>query len=277
MQDRYVPDLGDFSKFIVINALATGGDGVVGASLRVGLVWYRVDLGEVNNDGSHTAYLEAHGSERQRYRACWPSGYDRLRRLWRDVQRGRVKREVSVYRRRRVMGGCEPVVYVEDRLDVSGLPGVAERRTLREAWLAKAVDRVSGCGLVVLDPDNGLSVKSVSPWSVRGVKYATPEECAALAGGEGAVGAVGGERSLVVYQHATRRGTLAEQADRGLKRLADATGQPRHSGFALVFRHGPCRLYLVVPASGHADTLRERAERMTQPSDSRSAFFSLIR
>lgn len=265
MQDRYLPDLGDFSKFIVIDALAGGG--VEGVPLRVGLVWYRVELGEANNDGSHTGYLEAAGQERERYRACWPAGYDRLGRLWREVKAGRVRRAVSLYRRRRVLGVCEPVVYVEERLDLSGVGTVGERRAVREAWVASAAERVAGCGLVVLDPDNGLSVKSVSPWSVRGVKYATPAECGAFAG-EG--------RSLVVYQHATRRGTLAEQADAGLARLAAATDRPRRSCFALVFRHGPCRLYLVVPASGHASALRDRAERMTSAGDPRAAFFGLM-
>ncbi|MEM6552461.1 MAG: hypothetical protein AAF750_10105 [Planctomycetota bacterium] len=270
MQDRYVPDLGDFSKFIVIDALAGGcvaGGVPLRVGLRVGLVWYRVELGEANNDGNHTAYLEAEGAERERYRACWPAGYDRLRRLWGDVRRGRVKRGVAVYRRRRVLGEREPVVYVEDRLDLSMQRGAAERRAAREAWLAQAVKQVEGCGLVVLDPDNGLSVKSVSPWSVRGVKYATPAECGVFAGDA---------RSLVVYQHATRRGTLAEQADRGLTRLAEATGRQRGSCFALAFRHGPCRLYLVVPADGHAEALRERAERMTGGDDPRGVFFGLM-
>ncbi|MEM1212622.1 MAG: hypothetical protein AAGI68_10035 [Planctomycetota bacterium] len=271
MQDRYLPDLGDYSKFIVIDALARGNaeDGVaVGPRLRVGLVWYRVDLGEANQDGSHTGYLEAVGTERERYRACWPDGYDRLRRLWGDLQRGRVRREVSVYRRRRMLGACEPVVYVEQRLDLSGPGTTAQRRAAREAWAGSSAERVAGCGLVVLDPDNGLSVKSVSPWSVRGVKYATPEECGAFTGG--------GCRSLMVYQHATRRGTLAEQADVALCRLAEAVGRPRRSCFALVFRHGPCRLYLVVPAAEHADVLRDRAQRMTAEGDPRNAFFDLM-
>ena len=41
----------------------------------------------------------------------------------------------------------------------------------REQWHKKAIDALTDCSLVFLDPDNGLLVKSVKEGSQKSVKY----------------------------------------------------------------------------------------------------------
>jgi hypothetical protein len=260
MQDRYVPDLGDYSKFGVIRALARPG---AADGLRVGLVWYRVDLGEQNADGRHVGYLDLDGAARERYRAPDPDVYDRMRAIRRAGLRS-----VTAYRLREVAGPAGRVRHAEDLLDLDGLPTPAARAAARAAWLDRALAVVDDAELVVLDPDNGLEVASVSPTSRRGVKFATLAECAAFS--------ARGRRSLVVYQHAHRGGPVARQADAALERLAARLEVQRARCFALRFHRGTSRLYLVVPGSGNAAVLRRRAEAMVTGPWGRLGHFSLV-
>jgi len=254
MQNRYVPDLGDFSKFGLLRVLS-GVDAQ--PRLRVGLVWYLTEQDEANNDGRHTAYLELSGKRRDQFRDCDAQLYDTMA----AIHAGGVK-DVRAYRKHGVLPGG---VYFEQPLVLDGrLPQV-----VRDGWLIRAYATVRDCDLVMLDPDNGLEVRSVAPLSRRGSKYATLDECRRLFDPS--------RRSLVVYQHATRRGTVVQQADRALSRLAEALGVSRNHCFALRFRRGTSRLYLIASAARHAQVLPNRAEQMIAGPWGRFEHFELIR
>jgi len=254
MQHRYVPDLGDFSKFAVIDALSGGG------ADRTALIWYLVDPHEVGdahlNDGKHTAYLT---HNRRELADCHPELYRRFRAVYEVGQK-----HVGVYER---LGVSPNTVYFAEPLSYDGVD-LPQRAAYRQGWLGRALAACAGAGLVVLDPDNGLAPPGRSISGKQGIKYATLGECRALY--------AGGERTLVVYQHGHRNGTIAQQADIALCRLTDGVEASRANAFALRFHRGTTRCYLVVPGRQQHQVMRGRAEQLIASAWGKRGHFSLI-
>jgi hypothetical protein len=254
MQHRYVPDLGDFSKFAVIDALSNRG------ALRTALVWYLVDPREVgdhhNNDGRHTSYLE---HDRAKVADCHPELYRRFQAIHASGEK-----HVGVYEKH---GVALNVCYFDEPISFASVPA-RQRPTYRAGWLCRALHTAQDADLVVLDPDNGLMADRVSPSTKQAVKYATLDECAAFY--------AHGRRTLVVYQHAHRQGSATQQADRALSRLSNRLGVDRAGCFALRFHRGTTRFYLVAPANGRAETMRANAQRMLDSDWGQRGHFSLM-
>ncbi|MEM6259778.1 MAG: hypothetical protein AAGI37_15995 [Planctomycetota bacterium] len=254
MQHRYVPDLGDFSKFAVIDALSGKGED------RTALIWYLVNPYEVSeahkNDGKHTAYLV---DDRQRIAECHPGLYQRFQAIYRTGEK-----HVGVYARHRVLPNIN---YFPEPLSYDGQV-LSQREACRARWLELALQAASEADLVVLDPDNGLMANRLSVRSQSAVKYATLDECKAFY--------ASGQRTLVVYQHAHRQGPVADQAELALHRLADHLGLRPEAVFALRFHRGTARCYLVVPATGKASIIRSRASVMLEGRWGVCGHFSLI-
>lgn len=254
MQHRYVPDLGDFSKFVVIDALSGN------AADRTALIWYLVNPDELreshNNDGKHTTYLD---QDRQGIGQCHPALYERFQ----TIHRAGVK-HVGAYARHEVLSAID---YFAEPLSYEGLK-VTERERWRVGWLERAEQACSASNLVVLDPDNGLMSDRVSLRSQAAIKYAALHECEAFY--------ASGRRSLIVYQHGHRTGTIAEQAGFALDRLTSRLDVPRDACFALRFHRGTSRCYLVVPARGELDTLRSRAQALVAGPWGQRGHFSLL-
>lgn len=254
MQHRYVPDLGDFSKFAVIDALSGEGD------LKTALVWYLVDPHEVgdhyNNDGKHTAYLD---NDRQGFAVCHPKLYARFQAIHQTREK-----HVGVYARHKVLPNLayfsEPLSYERQAL--------AEREPWRAGWLERAIEAAQVSDLVVLDPDNGLMADRLSIRSQSAVKYATLDECKAFY--------ADGLRSLVVYQHAHRQGSAQQQASKSLHRLSQHLEVDRGDVFALRFHRGTTRFYLVVPSRQSNGLLRSRASELIASEWGRRGHFSMI-
>lgn len=255
MQHRYVPDLGDFSKFVVIDALSGRGE------LSTALVWYLVDpehVGDTHkNDGKHTAYLDV---DRRGFARCHPDLYARFQAIHRTGQK-----HVEVYERHAVLPNIR---YFSESLSDGSQPD-AGRASWRAGWLRRALACVGGADMVMLDPDNGLAGDLASVSSRSAEKYATLDECAGFYGKA--------ERSLIVYQHGHRRGTIPQQADEALRRLTSRLGVRREDAFALRFHRGTSRCYLVVPAAGQGDALMQRARGIIDSPWGELGHFSLIR
>jgi len=254
MQHRYVPDLGDFSKFAVIDALSGRGED------RTALIWYLVSPHEVgdqhNNDGKHTTYLE---DDRQGMARCHPDLYQRFQAIHRTGEK-----HVGVYDRHRVLPN---VRYFSEPLSYDGRP-LSQREAWRAGWLNRALQTVADADIVVLDPDNGLMADRLSTRSQSAVKYAALDECKAFY--------ASGQRSLIVYQHAHRQGTAEKQAGHALHRLAQHLGVERERVFALRFHRGTTRFYMVVPAANHHLNMRERAKSLIDSEWGKRGHFSLI-
>ena len=152
MQNKYVGDIGDFGKYALLRSLAQTG-------LPLGVNWYLTPDESYCKDGRYTAYLL---NDRM-------SGYDDkvfilLRRLVNEQRRNIEEIESSC---------ILPIstVYYSRLLDFTNVSCGDSRTSFRADWHNQALAAMKNCGLVFLDPDNGLQVKSVSLTGRKGSKY----------------------------------------------------------------------------------------------------------
>jgi hypothetical protein len=124
MRDRFVGDVGDFGKYGLLRVLS-------GRDLRLGVLWYFVG-------DRMTHYLEQPG----KFRDCDEKLFDTLR-----VLVGGCQRSVATVEKRKILPR-DTVFFREP------VPPQAE---MRQAWLDCALKKTRDCGVVFLDPDNGLA------------------------------------------------------------------------------------------------------------------------
>ena len=165
MQDRYVGDIGDYTKLALLRALAPG--------RRLGVAWYLTPDETHNGDGRHVGYLQ----DPAKWRSLDPELFDYLSSI---VASGR-----------RSIGALEEGVLGHAAFHNRRLEGPA----MRTNWFGGLVASTSGCNLVFLDPDNGLEPAGYRAGSAKSIKSATYAEI-------GRLRAPG--RALVVYHHQTR-------------------------------------------------------------------------
>src|SRR5690242_17555125 len=176
MQNRYAGDVGDFSKFSFLRALA-------GDDLRVGIVWYLNTSEEENRDGNYTDY--------SRLRKYTPTLYDILANV------------VNSRTRARSVAALEQAGVMPPGTLFYGSPLPVQRSTRdrscvyrsRDHWLRGALRAMREADLVFLDPDNGVAPQTVSKYSRRSVKYAFPDEIVSF---------LRARHSIVLYQHHQR-------------------------------------------------------------------------
>ena len=206
MQDRYAGDVGDFGKFSLLQALHRGVEG------RLGIVWYAVGDESHNADGRHITY---------RHKPSFRNLNDPL------------LQEIS-----KVLDSKWSIAALEKKLSLLGGAALhSELVPLREkdrgTWLSNALARMRGCGVVFLNPDNGVSFDAVC-----GVKHARCVEIDQF---------LAKAQLLMIYHHPGRNGSHNEQIRTLLDRLGD---NPRVKGaFALRFRQGSSRALLIASRS----------------------------
>jgi hypothetical protein len=240
MQDRYVGDVGDFGKYGLLRAI---GDG-----MKLGIVWYLTPDEGHNADGKHVDYLVPTPGNRVRFRRCDPDLYDAL-----GTMIGDDARSVRSVRERGLMPSS--TTFFEEPLTYADLPSIGPtarslRLERRARWIQGALDATEASELVFADPDNGIECGR-SRHEKLGPKHAYLDELAAF---------VGRGQSVVVYHHLDRSAPAPVQIARALNRLAEGTGA-QTSPFALHYRRGTARAFLVVPSADHDALLVERAGR----------------
>ena len=235
MQNPYTGDIGDYGKYMLLNALA-------GSDLRLAVVWYLNLYVDHSADGKFTEYLSE--ANEKRYRAASPSIYDGLRKIVRNGDR-----HVSFVRKEGILPA--DTIFYEAPLDYLKFSLAVDRKRAREAWLLGALKETIEAELVFFDPDNGLEVKSHLPHSKLGTKYILENEIRAF-----------WERnqSVLVYQHLNRSGSVNEHARRGLARLRVITDG--NECWAISFHSYSVRLYFVVPIKNQASELRGRTRKL---------------
>ena len=237
MQDRYLGDIGDFAKFGLLRALVGDERG-----LRLGVLWYRVPDESHTNDGRHIDYLQPTAANINRYRVCDPVLYDSLGAL---VRAG--SRVVSAVSESRLLPA--DTTYHDEPLSFRDVaPG--KRRAHREQWLAKAHERVADAALVFLDPDNGIEVKT-DRHTREGPKYAYYDDVTPLSRAG---------KTVVIYQHANRDGSFADQIRGRLAALQSRLGGPTEAFVAVRWLRLSPRAFIVAVASDHLTMMRTRLD-----------------
>lgn len=148
MQDRYVGDIGDFGKLGFLRALEIAG-------LSLGVNWYYTTPSrseKIQGDGRHLID--------QKYFDCDQNLASTLYKL----SKSQTSRNLVTLENSHVL---QTGIFFRAQV-----PG----KESRVNWHQHALDALQQADLVFLDPDNGLSVKSVSRNSKKAVKYVFDDE-----------------------------------------------------------------------------------------------------
>lgn len=233
MQDRYAGDVGDFGKFSLLKFLF--GD----TNYKIGVIWYLYPDESHNADGGHTDYVD-----RQAF-----LDYDK--ELCEKLKNVLPERSVKKLEKAGLLPGN--TVFFSEKLDFySSQNNIDERACLRKEWLNKAVQSVSSCNVLFLDPDNGLEIKSCPKINqMKSGKYAYYSEIEVLAKDKNV---------CVIYHHLNRHKNHGKHSDQIESRIRELREQVKPSGqiFAIRFRPYSPRAYFIITDSNEKITIKNR-------------------
>ena len=253
MQNRYTADIGDFSKYGLMRAFAKAG-------LSTALAWYLVPDESHNFDGKHTAYIG-----RERFRRCDSALHDLMADL---VSTG--QRNIQAVEKSNILG--PDTLFHSEPLDFSRLPplsgrqGRSRRGQVRDRWLSDCVARTKGRDVVFFDPDNGLEGSNPSPLSAKGPKFLYWSDLLPF---------VGRNQSLVIYNHASRQGSIYDQISKRFAAVKDHIPSRAHA-VAMLWRSFSVRYYLIIPAPETRDVIMSACEKMISGSWGQKGLFELV-
>ena len=235
MQDRYAGDIGDFGKFGLLKALQKQG-------LKIGINWYRTEPPESEKkaDGSFKQQDGRYktGDIPEELKKCDPALAKRLAKIADDE----AHRSIAALECAKLVPDA---VYYHEPISVAR----------RNEWHQKAVQTLSGADLIILDPDNGLLVDSVTKGSAKSVKYAFYDEVA---------GYIENSKSVVIYNHRCRKKEEQYFADIENK-LREALKDIKYCDIqAITFFKRSVRDYFVVSVTKeHSKRIRAAIKEMT--------------
>lgn len=239
MQNRYVGDIGDFGKYALLKALST-------EDLRLGVHWYLNADEEPNSDGKFTDYPQL--------RHCDERLYIALQDLVKNGQRS-----VAAVQQAGILP--QNTIYFSRPVSSRDNWGRAERRA---AWNAQALEALSEARLIFMDPDNGLTRQPAALLGSAAAKYVSATEV---------VPYYRRGQSLVVYHHQNReKGGLAAAIP---ERFALLRSLGCETVWAFVFRRVSVRIYFVIAAPPHVDTLIKRTLEFMETPWCRQGHFEL--
>jgi len=224
MQNRYVGDIGDFSKYFLLRELSQSG-------LKIGLNWYfteptEKELKNNSGDGKHTDYLIA---DKYNIRNADPELFDNLRTL--VVKNIRSISSLAKF-------GILPRIN-------NFFAEPVELRNERESWFNRSLATLKECDKMFCDPDNGIIPKSVSTKGIKAIKYVLPDEIIRYYSDE--------KKSLIIYQHTSRSGKLAQQIVSKIDEIEKLLSiQNRDLVQALYTGLGTSRFYIAVKQPNHS-------------------------
>ncbi len=226
MQDQYFGDEGDFVKFRLLRKICgiTADDG--GPRLPLGVVWYRVELGEgsKSTEGGRTGYLYQDGNE-----TADPDLFLFLRECVDENDR-----RISRLHDSSMFPGA--VWYFEE----APRPRQGDSRA---DWNAGALSTVRDSRVVFLDPDNGLAPPSVEKHHARATKYVFWDELQEFC-------SLKGDPTVVVYQHRRRVAAMQQVAEQ-VRGIRTCTG--RDQVVAVMDPKLSQRLFYVIPSTRESE------------------------
>ena len=246
MQDRYAGDVGDFGKFGLLRHLCGKTATDSHPHLKPGVIWYRVADETHNADGECVEYLEKSAPNDQHFRACDETLYDALAKMVLQDN----DRSIAALERAALL---PEAAYWRDDVRY----GKNQITCPRNDWFNSALEKAAGCGLVFVDPDNGMECANLLPTQHQSRKYVFLSEVRSLVECKP-------RPSLVIYHHMDKtKGTAEEKTERRLKCLSKALGLSlTEQPFGVLFRRCTVRSFLVLPASEHRLTLLNRTEEL---------------
>ena len=236
MQNKYVGDLGDYGKYALVKKIAS-------TEYKVGVNWYLMD-DEENNDGKHIRYLC-----KKQYRECDPIIFDYLRDIVFENKRSVESVEVGGILGDNVSFYSQPIIIPKN-------VRVTEKRAFRKKWHERAFEKLRDCDIVFLDPDNGLEVKSVSPYSAgkkNGGKYVAISELAEY---------YNSGKSVIVYNHRDRS-KKQDYYSKFLK-ICEEENICIRNVFIMNYKRGTSRDYIFFAQEKHRENLMDACKELVK-------------
>lgn len=178
MQDRYAGDIGDFGKFGLLKQLSE--------KFTIGINWY--DPGELDFERDENGQFR---QEDGKYR-----DFSKVRVCNKELAEAleSIKDDHSIKK-------LEGLNLIENAVYYGAKAGeqVPRDNVSRAAWHKKALAALKNCGIVFLDPDNGLLCKSVKEGSAKSVKYTYYQEVADYLAKKSKV------KAVIIYNHRSRK------------------------------------------------------------------------
>jgi len=236
MQNRYVGDIGDFSKYFLLRELSQ-------SELKVGVNWYfteptEKELKNNRGDGKHIDYLIA---DKYNLRNVDPELFDKLRTL--------------VVKNIRSISSLAEFGVLPHINNFFAEP--VELRNERENWFNRSLATLKYCDVVFTDPDNGIIPKSVSPNGIKAAKYLLPDEIKRYYIEE--------KKSLIIYQHTNRSGKLAQQITSKIDEIEKPLSIQNKNLVQVIYTGlGTSRFYIAVKQPNHSVVINNTINKTLQ-------------
>lgn len=221
--------------------------------LKLGIVWYLIPTPWHEEDklhGKHIRYLTPTPKNKRNYAACDPALFNAMQKL--VEQDKRAVRFIPT-------AGIFPktTAYYDAPLSFPKAKGTrpalsTTRLDYRHLWISQALEVTVSCDIVFVDPDNGLECK-VKRQTRNGPKYVCFDEL---------VPYCQRGQSLVVYHHLNRSGPATEQIAVKKRELERHLYAP--TVIPMRFKRGTSRVFFVIPAATHEQTIIARLSRLME-------------
>ena len=220
MQDRYAGDIGDFGKFGLLRF-------VEDEDLSVGVNWYLTkpinEIESKKNDGKHEI--------KDKYRECDIELFNALK---------------DVFNAERNIKSIEIKQLLKTNMYYSKLINIDNR----DGWHNDALQQLSNCDVIFLDPDNGLEVDSAKHNKKMLSKYVLLEEVKSY---------LDKKKSVIFYNQRSRKKPKPYFEDL-YNRLKSTNIKP----FSISFHRGTVRDYIILANAKHEEQLRNACTKMLE-------------
>jgi hypothetical protein len=228
MQNRYIGDIGDYSKFVLIKNLL---------NKKCGVIWYLYPNESHNNDGKFRDYEKFKLKDEEVVKIminfCNES-----------------KRKIDELEKVLVDNGFDLTFFndcIEENCNTF-FSNWRERKEYRKKWFDKALEKVKNCDVVFADPDNGIEIKSC-PTKSRKIsgKYIYFDEIKKL---------LQNHKTVIIYQHFEISKTHKELVKEKSKKVYKKVGNDFNL-YVIKFKRVSPRAYFILSKENLEDKIKE--------------------
>ena len=246
--------MGDFAKYGLMRSFNSAG-------FRTALAWYLFPDEGHNSDGKHIAYLG-----RDEFRRCDPDLHDQMKSMVDNDNRN-----ISSVEQSKILGA--DTLFHSDPLDFSDLPNLQSkageqlRKERRQQWLSDCETETKGAKVVFFDPDNGIEGSKPRPLASKGPKFLYWSDLESF---------INRKQSLVIYNHASRNGTVYDQITSRLSEIKNHVPYGSNA-FAMLWRRFSVRYFFVIPTNEMKSHVLSTCDKMVAGPWGQKKFFERVR
>ena len=228
MQDKYVGDIGDFGKYILLNEICS--------EFKLGVNWFYVNEEKQTEDqGYRYRYLKDENKDSEKYERCCQDLYRKFRSL--EVVKNKNRNIAKIEEAQ--------ILPVETAFYRKPLP---KGETARKRWFKESIEvfEREKVNIIFLDPDNGIQPNPQKDKEAKdATKYVFYDEIEFYY-------KIG--KSLIIYSHRDRK--PRDEYDKKILQIQDHIKQPIEIK-VLKFKRFSVRHYIFLIQKEHKDLTRE--------------------